>query len=185
MIPPRQKIRMAGLIASAAFACAAFAQAPQPASAAPVAQPQAQATEAAKKEPRMDRAQRIERMQAQRAQRLADLKQKLHLESRQESAWNQFAAAQRRPARPAGQARAEREAFAKMSTPQRLERMQARHAERNTRFNELMTATRNLYATLSPEQQKTFDAQTLRFGPRGHGHGPHMHRHGEGEPTRS
>ncbi|OUM01472.1 Spy/CpxP family protein refolding chaperone [Variovorax sp. JS1663] len=181
MIPSRQKIRMAGLIASAAFACAAFAQAPQPSGAAPVAQAQAAPAEAPQKAQRMDRAQRMERMQAQRVQRLADLKQKLHLQSSQEGAWNNFAAAQQRPVRPAGQARAEREAFAKLSTPQRLERMQARHAERGARFTELMTATRNLYATLSPEQQKTFDAETLRFGHRGHG----PHPHGKGEPTRS
>ncbi|WP_077002447.1 Spy/CpxP family protein refolding chaperone [Variovorax sp. KK3] len=183
MIPSRHKIRMAGLIASAAFACAAFAQAPQPSSAAPVAQPQT-ATQAAPKQKgqRMDHAQRMERMQAHRAQRLADLKQKLRLESSQEGAWNNFATAQQRPARPAGQARAEREDFAKLSTPQRLERMQARHAERTARFTQLMDSTRNLYATLTPEQQKTFDAETLRFGPRGHG--PH-HPHGKGETTKS
>ena len=180
MIPSRQKIRMAGLIASAAFACAAFAQAPQPASAAPVAQAQAAPVDG-KQTARMDREKRMERMQAHRAQRLAELKQKLRLESSQEGAWNSFAAAQQRPARPAGQARAEREAFAKMTTPQRLDRMQARHAERGARFTELMTATRNLYAALSPEQQKTFDAETLRFGHRGHGH----HHHGAGEPTKS
>lgn len=180
MIPSRQKIRMAGLIASAAFACAAFAQAPQAASAGPVAQAQAAPAEG-KQAARMDREKRMERMQAQRAQRLAELKQKLHLQSSQEGAWNSFAAAQQRPARPADQMRAEREAFAKMTTPQRLERMQARHAERSARFTELMSATRTLYATLSPEQQKTFDAETLRFGHRGHGH----HPQDKGEPAKS
>jgi hypothetical protein len=180
MIPSRQKIRMAGLIASAAFACAAFAQAPQPASAAPVAQAPAASAEG-RQAARMEREQRIERMQAERAQRLAELKQKLHLAASQEGAWNSFAAAQQPPARPAGERRAEREAFARMTTPQRLDRMQARHAERSARFTELMTATRSLYATLSPEQQKTFDAETLRFGHRGHG--PHAHE--RGEPAKS
>ena len=43
-------------------------------------------------------------------------------------------------------------------------------------------ATRSFYATLSPEQQKTFDAETLHFGPRGDHHRAH---HGPHEAAKS
>jgi hypothetical protein len=145
----RQKKRVASLIASAAFACtAAFAQTSAPPSAtAPSARAQAESPEARPQHPHMDPAQRFERMRAHRAQRLAELKQKLQLNAGQEGAWNSFAAAQQPPARSPGQMRTERAEFARLTTPQRLERMQARHAERNARFTERVEATRNFYAT--------------------------------------
>jgi hypothetical protein len=118
-------------------------------------------------------------MQAKRAQRLAELKQKLRLDASQEGAWNNFTATQQRPARAEGQARMDRAEFAKLTTPQRLERMQARQAERSARFAQRIEATRSFYATLSPEQQKTFDAETAHFGHRGgHGHPHHGPREG-------
>ena len=180
MISSRQKKLMAGLIASAAFACSTgFAQGTSPAATTPTQAATADAKAA--QHPRMDRQQRLERMQAKRAQRLAELKQKLRLDASQEGAWNSFAAAQQRPARSPEQARAERAEFAKLTTPQRLERMQARQAERSARFTQRIEATRNFYATLSPEQQKTFDAETLHIGHRAHG----PRHHGHGEPAKS
>ncbi|VTU14789.1 hypothetical protein H6CHR_00015 [Variovorax sp. PBL-H6] len=167
MISSRQKKLMAGLIASAAFACSTgFAQGSSPATAAPVATTQAAPTDARPSRPHLDRAQRFERMQAKRAQRLAELKQKLRLDASQEGAWSNFTATQQRP-RPAGTARMERAEFAKLTTPQRLERMQARQAERSARLAQRIEATRSFYATLSPEQQKTFDAETVHAGHRG------------------
>lgn len=181
MMSSRQKKLMAGLIASAAFACSgAFAQTPPSSAAVPTTQ--APSPDAKPQRQHMDHAQRLERMQAQRAQRLAELKQKLRLDASQEGAWNSFAAAQQRPARSPEQARMDRAELAKLTTPQRLDRMQARQAERSARFAQRIEATRSFYATLSPEQQKTFDAETLRFGHRGdHGH-PH---HGAHEPAKS
>jgi len=180
MISSRQKKLMAGLIASAAFACSTgFAQGSPSSTAAPAAVAQAAPADAKPSRPHMDRTQRIERMQAQRAQRLTELKQKLKLDASQEGAWNNFTAAQQRPA---GQARMDRAEFAKLTTPQRLEHMQARQAERSARFAQRVEATRSFYATLSPAQQKTFDAETVHFGHRGdHGH-PH---HGQREPAKS
>ena len=180
MISSRQKKLMAGLIASAAFACSTgFAQGSPAATPAPAATAQAAPADAKPSGPHADRAQRIERMQAKRAQRLAELKQKLRLDASQEGAWNTFTATQQRPARPAGQARMDRAEFAKLTTPQRLEHMQARQAERSARFAQRIEATRSFYATLSPEQQKTFDAETVHAGYRGgHGHPHHGQREG-------
>lgn len=184
MISSRQKKLMAGLIASAAFACSTgFAQGSPSSTAAPATIAQAAPADAKPAaRPHMDRAQRMERMQAKRTQRLAELKQKLKLEASQEGAWNSFTAAQQRPARPAGQARMDRAEFAKLTTPQRLEHMQARQAERSARFAQRVEATRSFYATLSPAQQKTFDAETVHFGHRG---GPGHPHHGQREPAKS
>jgi hypothetical protein len=167
MISSRQKKLMAGLIASAAFACSTgFAQSAS--TALPATTAQAAPANAKSSRPHMDR-----------TQRLAELKQKLRLDASQEGAWNNFTAAQQRPARPAGQARMDRAEFAKLPTPQRLEHMQARQAERSARFAQRIEATRSFYAALSPEQQKTFDAETIHAGHRGgHGHPHHGPREG-------
>jgi hypothetical protein len=112
---------------------------------------------------RMDPAQRMERMQEHRAKRLAALKDKLKLNAGQEGAWSTFTAASQPPAgaRPPRMDRAE---FAKLTTPQRLERMQARQAERSAMFAKRADATKTFYATLTPDQQKTFDTETAHFG---------------------
>lgn len=180
MISSRQKKLMAGLIASAAFACStSFAQGSPASTAAPAASAQAAPADAKPSRPHLDRTQRFERMQAKHTQRLAELKQKLRLDASQEGAWNNFTAAQQRPARPAGQPRMDRAEFAKLTTPQRLEHMQARQAQRSARFAQRIEATRSFYATLSPEQQKTFDAETIHTGHRGgHGHPHHGPREG-------
>ncbi|RZL86520.1 MAG: hypothetical protein EOP82_29570 [Variovorax sp.] len=167
MISSRHHLLLAGLLATATFASpGAFAQAPQTAPAAPAAEAQAASQQ------RMDRAQRVEQMQAKRAQRLTALKEKLQLTPAQEGAWGTFAAAQQPPARAADQARPDRAEFAKLTTPERLDRMQARQAERSARFAKRADATRSFYAALSPAQQKTFDAETVRFG-RDHRPGGH------------
>lgn len=177
MISSRKSLLWAGLLASATFASSgAFAQAPLTAPPPPAAEAQPGAQAPAKAQPkRADRADRFERMQAHRAQRLAAMKEKLKLSPTQESAWNNFTAAQQPPARPAGQPGADRAEFAKLTTPQRLDRMQARQAERSAMFAKRADATRSFYAALTPEQQKTFDAEAMpHFGPRGQG-GPDGH----------
>jgi hypothetical protein len=182
MISYRKNLLLAGLLASAAFASsAAFAQAPLAAPAPPAAEAQVGAPQAKAQDKRMDRAKRFERMQANRAERLAALKQKLQLTPAQEGAWNSFATTQQPPARAAGQGRPDRAELAKMTTPQRLDLMQTRHAERSARFTKRIDATRSFYAALTPEQQKTFDAEGMRFGHRGHGH----RHHGHDEPAKS
>jgi hypothetical protein len=73
----------------------------------------------------------------------------------------------------------DRAEFAKLTTPQRLERMEARRAERSAMFAKRAEATKTFYAALTPEQQKTFDAETVHFG--GHRGDHDGHRGHEGQ----
>jgi hypothetical protein len=181
MISLRQRIVWASLLGSAALASSgAFAQAPAApgtSSAPPAAVAQADGTAAPKAQhKRMDPAQRMERMQAHRAKRLAALKEKLKLTAAQESAWTTFASASQ-PSAGARPQRMDRAEFAKLTTPERLERMQARQAERSAMFAKRAEATKTFYGALTPEQKKTFDAETVHAGM--HGHRGH---HGHGGP---
>lgn len=180
-------------IAAAALAlsaAAAHAQTSAPAQASPTAQ--AAPADARGHHPharhhgkRLDPAQRAERQ----AQRVAEFKQKLNLTPAQQAAWTQYQAATQPPARPAREAgqkgregkKAGREAWAAMTTPQRIDAMQQRHAEMSARMQARGEATKAFYAQLQPAQQKVFDAETARgFGPGAHGHGPRGHGHHDG-----
>ncbi len=127
--------------------------------------------------------ERIARMQERMAKRQAAFKAKLGITPAQEPAWNAFTASTKPPAtRPQ---RLSREEFAKLTTPQRIDRMQAMKAARDARMAERANATKTFYAALSPEQQKVFDETTLRGhggkggGPRGgHRGGHHGHHKG-------
>ena len=171
MISSRQRLAWAGLLASVPFA--ASAQTTTPPAAPAATEPGAAATtQQAPHVRHADRAQRMEKMKEHRAKRLADLKTKLQLNASQESAWSTFTQS-RQPSEARAQ-RPDRDAFAKMTTPQRLDLMKERQASRMMAFERRADATRSFYATLSPEQQKTFDAETLKMGGRGH-HGPRGH----------
>ena len=156
----------------AAFGIGAIAQtaAPVPAPAAPQAQAQAQ------REHRAERAEHFrERMQARFAKRLGHLKEKLQITPAQEGAWNAWTAALKPPAHQ----RFDRAAFARMTTPERIDRMKTVRAERNARAEQREDATKALYAQLSPAQQQTFDQVSLRMAKR-HGHrGQRWHHRGE------
>lgn len=121
---------------------------------------------------RMDPAKMHKRMVA----RQAALKAKLHLNAAQEGAWNDYQAAMQPPANGmAGKSREERRTMANdfkaMTTPERLDRMDAMQADRAAQMQRRGQATRNFYDTLSAEQQKTFDANTMMGAARGwHGH---------------
>ncbi len=91
---------------------------------------------------RMDPAKRMERMQEHRAKRLAALKEKLKLTSAQEGAWSSFTTAPQPPAGP--RPHMDRAEFAKLTTPERLERMQTRQAERSAMFAKRADATQHL-----------------------------------------
>lgn len=167
MISTRQRLVWASLLAGATFA--ASAQLPAPATAtAPADKPRAEQRHG-------DPAQRFERMRAHRAERLAALKQKLNLTPAQEGAWRSFSSASAPPAAPPQ--RMDRAEFAKLTTPQRLDRMQARQTERAARFASRAAATRSFYAELTPAQQTVFDAESLhlRHG-EGRGHRHERHR---------
>lgn len=107
-------------------------------------------------------------------QRIAKLKADLKLTPAQEGAWNTYAANFKPGERPP---RMEREDFAKLTTPQRIDKMRemrTRHAAEADRRGE---ATKAFYAQLDASQQKTFDAATLHKGHPGH-HGRHGMDHG-------
>jgi len=112
------------------------------------------------------------KMQERQAQRLADLKQKLQITSAQESAWNSFTAA----VRPNGdRKRMDRDAVARMSTPDRIDHMRVLRQQRAAEMDRRGEATKAFYATLTAEQQKVFDAETARMG-HGRKHGGAGHR---------
>jgi len=175
MITARQRILWASLLASATFAVSA--QTPPPPPAVP-AGPQVHAEQRVHK-PRDGKF--AERMHERRVKHMADLKAQLKLDASQEGAWSTFTSATKPSPPPAQRVdrKAARAEFEKLTTPQRLERMQARQTERAARFAQRADATRSFYAVLSPAQQKTFDAQAMPRGPHGH-HGKHGHDRGHG-----
>ena len=152
-----RNIAIAGLLA--ATGAFAVAQGTPPAAGAPAAP-------TAERGARPDSAEMARKMQEHHARREAELKTRLQL-----------------TAQRAQGPRFDRAEFAKLTTPQRLDRMQQLKTERDARMAQRATATRTFYAQLNPAQQKVFDLETAR-GHRGHGghggprggHGPEGHR---------
>ena len=66
---------------------------------------------------------------------------------------------------PAAQApaRLDRAALEKMSTPERLDQMQAHRAKMDAQMQKHAEATKTFYGVLNAEQKKIFDQQTLQF----------------------
>ena len=165
MITSRQRIQavlLSGLLASATLS--ASAQAPLTVDAT---------GEPPVSEHRMNKrhdGKSVEHRHERQVKYLAELKAKLQLATSQETAWTTFAAASQRKSRTAqsgipGTVHSE---FDKLTTPQRLDRMQARQAEHAAAFAMRADATRAFYAGLAPTQQKTFDAESLRHGRHSH-----------------
>ena len=132
----------------------------------------------------------VEEMRQRREQRMHDL---LQIKPNQEAAFHAFTAAMQPPPRdgkpggPGGPGRergrgpeAARPQAAPMTTPERLDRMQMRMAERQARFQQTAAAIRTFYAALSPEQRKAFDVMPMMGGE----HGGHRGggRFGSGRP---
>ncbi len=108
------------------------------------------------------------------ARHLGELKAKLKLDPGQEQAWKNFAETMQAPVAPA--ARPGRAAFEKLTTPERIEQMQALHAQRDAEMKKRASATQALYAQLNAEQKIAFDAETAGHMQQGRGvhrHGPH------------
>ena len=122
--------------------------------------------------------------QAQRAERqashLASLKTRLQLSPNQEAAWTSFTNAMK-PQEPLVRDRAAlRAEMEKLSTPERIDRMQQLRKQAGERMDARMSAVKTLYAQLNPAQQKVFDLESHAWmaerGRQGHhrgGHGPH------------
>lgn len=162
------------------------ASAPQPAATAaattiqatPTANPAAPTAEQRDQK----RTERMARMQQKMAERQAAFKAELKLTPEQEPAWNAFIARTQPQARPVRQG--SREDWSQLTTPQRLDKMQALKAERDTAMAKRVDAIKSFYASLNADQQKVFDSKRLagfqRAGMhRGHGH---HHRHHGGHP---
>lgn len=100
------------------------------------------------------------------------LKAKLQLTAAQEPAWQVFTAAVKPTAMPKFEP-INREELEKLTTPERIQKLTALH---NARFQEMQThmkqhadATLAFYNQLTPEQQKTFDAESLPHARHEHG----------------
>lgn len=110
------------------------------------------------------RAERMDKMHAQMGERhakhLADLKGKLKLEAGQESAWTAFEQSMQTPAKP--MAHPDRVAMEKMTTPERIDQMQAHKAQRDAQMQKHAEATKTFYAALNATQKKVFDTETAR-----------------------
>ena len=130
---------------------------------------------------------RAEKRAEHHAKRLAALKGQLKLTAAQEPAWTTFTAAMQPGERPA---RLDRQNMDKLTTPERIDRMRAMRAQHAAEADRRGEATKAFYAALTPEQQKTFDAQAHHghrmggmAGMKGDGEGRHGHhgmRGGEG-----
>lgn len=110
---------------------------------------------------------------AKRAERRAHRVQKLHdalkLAPAQEAAWATYTSAIKPPVRAE---RGERGAWKTMTAPERMEKRLAMAKQRVEMMEARMAATSTFYATLTPEQKKLFDENSMKRG----GHRHHMKR---------
>ena len=106
------------------------------------------------------------KMQARMEQRQAALKAQLKLTAEQEPAWTAFAASHKPPAGMMMDRQAAMADLAKLTTPERIDKMKELRAQRMGQMTAAMDqraeATKTFYAVLTPEQQKVFDAQTMQ-----------------------
>ncbi|MEJ6021335.1 Spy/CpxP family protein refolding chaperone [Ramlibacter sp. PS4R-6] len=164
MKPTFTRIAAAAVLA----ACALGAQAQTPPPAAPGGQPPAMHQH--------DGARMQQRMQERHARRMEGLKRILQITPQQEGAWAAWTSAMK----PAARTPHNREEFARMTTPQRIDALKQRRAERNAAQDRRGDATKTFYGQLSAPQQKAFDEVALkvmaRGGKRGGMHGGHHGR---------
>lgn len=101
-----------------------------------------------------------ERFHEQRAGRMEQHQKRLHdalkLMPDQEAAWRKFTESMHGPA---VSERANREEWAKLTAPERAEKMLDLAKQRQERMVEHVAALKTFYAVLTPEQKKIFDEQ--------------------------
>lgn len=119
---------------------------------------------------------RMARMQEHAAERQARLKQILQITPAQEGAWSAWIGTLRHGSLQ----RPDRAEFARLSTPERIDRMRALRAARAAEMDRRGDATKTFYAALAPAQQKAFDALQLerRWGQGGGHRGGFGHHRG-------
>ena len=158
------------LVASllATFGMAAVAQTPPgPPQGGPMAGRTAQV------DPAQFQAQRAER----HARNMADLKTRLQITPAQEGAWTTFAAGMQPSARLVVDRVKFRAEMEKLTTPERIDKMQALKTQRDAEMTQRGNAVKALYAVLTPAQQKVFDLEAQNHGRMGRHFGG---RHGMG-----
>ncbi|HYE40434.1 MAG TPA: Spy/CpxP family protein refolding chaperone [Ramlibacter sp.] len=173
----------AGLCASLGAVAVAQVQT----SPAPAAAPQAQQMQRGMQAGHGDRdparmEQRRARMQQRVAQRLGELKAQLRITAAQEGAWTAWTTTLQPGAR--NFQRPDRAEFARLSTPERIDRVRALRAARTAEMDKRLDATKTFYGALTSEQKAVFDAVGMNYmggkgrgGFRGHhGHRGHHHR---------
>jgi hypothetical protein len=174
MKPLHRHLLTAGLLASLGLAAVAQTQTP-PAPPAGQGAPHMMQGERGRMDPaRMERMRA--RMEERVAKRLGELKQKLQISRGQESAWEAWTAS----VKPTPHQRPDRVAFERMTTPERIDRMKAMRVQRGAEMDKRLDATKAFYAQLSPEQQKVFDQEGLRFARGMDRKGGHFGRHHHG-----
>lgn len=177
---PKQLL-IAGLLAATGMIATAQTPAPAATTTAPAAgEAAAHRAHGERRGPR-DPAEFQKRMAERHAKHQAELKAALKLTPAQEGAWTTFTAASQPPA-PGQRQRTGREEFKKLTTPQRIDLMEKRSAERQVHMKQRGDAIKAFYAQLTPEQQKVFDERGLRHGRGdGKGKGPrgHQGKHGQ------
>ncbi len=89
------------------------------------------------------------------------LHQALHLSPQQESAWQAYRAQASAPTRAQDRRRAASVMFPNLSAPQRMDLIEAEMKQELADLQHQSQALKAFYATLSPDQKSTFDAQTL------------------------
>lgn len=118
------------------------------------------------------------RMQAMMDKRHAALKTELKITATQEAAWTSFVEAHKAPAGMTAKQPAAMADMAKLTTPERIDKMKEMRAQRmsemTTNMDKRGEATKAFYAVLTPEQQKVFDAHAMM------GQGKHGARGGKG-----
>ena len=111
-----------------------------------------------------------QRMQEHMQRRMESLKRILQITPNQEGAWGAWTAAMR-PAQPMrAMQRHDREEFARLTTPERIDRLRQMRARRDAEMDRRAEATKVFYAQLTPPQQKAFDEISLKFLKGRHGH---------------
>lgn len=113
------------------------------------------------------------KMEQMHARHLAELKAKLKITPEQESAWNTFSSAMKPPTD--AMKRPDMAELDKLSTPERLDKMQALRKQHMAAMDSAMEqrdqATKTFYAALNAEQKKIFDNEHARHAKKMH----HMH----------
>lgn len=118
----------------------------------------------------------------QRAGRVEQHQKTLHdalkLTPDQEPAWQNFTRSMQGPTRSD---HPDRDAWSKLTTPERAEKMLDLAKQRQERMAEHVAALKTFYAVLTPEQKKIFDEQ--HFGPRGGRRAPSAGGSGPNRPS--